>query len=262
MRVLRIIETSPFLNSYIAVGLQNSVGSEDFANRLMSSFVHHVPSSHCTVFALQDNGRARTVSCAGHHAESASRTAQDYLRLGFDELDTNMRWLARRQIRGQRQLWCTSQQADEVRDERYRRLCYGENGLRERLSLLIVFENGDRVAVNFYRTHGLMPYSPEEQAELCRHGELLAVAVLRHTQLIPDGRSADHPPSLMARLSGRERQLITHILSGSTTREAAQAMGVAESTATTYRRRAYQHLGVRTHRELMALQASHQALHH
>ncbi|WP_353885249.1 helix-turn-helix transcriptional regulator [uncultured Hydrogenophaga sp.] len=57
----------------------------------------------------------------------------------------------------------------------------------------------------------------------------------------------------MATLSGRERQVITHVLEGMTMPEVARQLGVSPTTAVTYRYRAFRHLGIRTHRELLGL---------
>ncbi len=122
------------------------------------------------------------------------------------------------------------------------------------MSLLAVFPDGYRVAVSLHRNFSYPDYGSKDFERMSQHASLIAAAVMRHVQ-VTRRAPADQPlqVQLMTKLSGRERQLITHVLDGLTTKEAAREMGVSETTALTYRYRAFQHLGVRNHRELMVL---------
>ena len=238
----------------LATELMEAVGTPAFAARLLRALQPELSASHCTVFALRASGRADAISSASTIGEVATLTAVEYMRLGFDRQDANMVWLARRKPSRVLQLWIGHQFAEEVANEAYRRVCYGETGIRERLSLLAVFPDGPRVALSLYRNHSYPDFEPADAAWLDEHALLLITAVRRHMQLAraasPDGPL--QPPS-MAGLSARERQLVSHVLAGRTTKEAARDMGVSLSTALTYRYRAFQHLGVRTGRELLAV---------
>ena len=165
-----------------------------------------------------------------------------------------MLWLARRKPANQRQFWVGHQFAREVADEHYWRVCYGETGIRERLSLLCVFTDGYRVALSFYRHHAYPDYAPDDMAWFGRQAPLLGAAVLRHAQVMPSARVLEPGRErLIASLSARERELVSHVLAGRTTKEAARAMQVSLNTALTYRYRAFQHLGIQNHRELIVL---------
>jgi DNA-binding CsgD family transcriptional regulator len=213
-----------------------------------------LPASHCTVFALRSSGRVEAVSSASAFGEVATLTAIEYMRLGFDQQDSNMVWLAKRKPARAIKLWIGHQLAEEVANEQYRRVCYGEPGIRERLSLLAVFPDGYRVAVNLYRNFSYPDFAPRDFEWMGRQAALVGAAVMRHVELMRRPL-ADHPlqGQLMTSLSGRERQLVSHVLAGLTTKEAAREMGVSTTTALTYRYRAFQHLGIRSHRELMVL---------
>ena len=252
MKLFKITNQPATEDGTLAVTLLAAVGSADFAGRLMAAFQPAVSASHCTVFALRSNGRVDAISTASAVGEVASMTASDYLRMGFDRQDTNMTWLVKRKPGPFRQFWIGHQLAKDVADQQYRRLCYGETGIRERLSLLCVFPDGYRVAVNLYRNHSYPDFAAGDTAWLGARGPLIGAAVMRHVQLGPRSAGNDAvQQQLMADLSGRERQLISHMLAGLTTAEAALEMGVSATTAMTYRLRAFQHLGVRNHRELL-----------
>lgn len=47
--------------------------------------------------------------------------------------------------------------------------------------------------------------------------------------------------------------MLAHVLEGRTTREIAKGLDLSPTTVLTYRYRAFAKLGVRTHRELLAL---------
>lgn len=249
---LRSQTSSPALT--LTTGLLQAIGTDDFAGSLLGVVGSVLPVSHCTVFALRSSGRVERVSTASAVGEVASLTAVEYMRLGYDQQDSNMVWLARRKPTKALQLWIGHQFANEVANENYRRVCYGETGIRERMSLLAVFPDGYRVAFSLYRNFSYPDYGPEDFNWLGQQAPLIAAAVMRHVE-VTRRPAAKHPlqDQLMARLSGRERQIITHLLEGLTTKAAAQEMGISPTTALTYRYRAFQHLGVNSHRELLVL---------
>lgn len=245
------------VSTALAMALVSAVGSPDFAARLMQALARELVSSHCTIFALGSNARVQAVSTASAIGEVAALTAIEYMRLGFDQQDSNMLWLVKRKPSPSLQLWIGHQFAQAVANERYRRVCYAEAGIRERLSVLAVFPDGYRVAVNLYRHFSHPDFQDSDAEWLSRQAHLVCSAVMRHVQV---SRQAPTDPPLssdqMASLSGRERQVISHVMAGMSMNEVAEELGISNSTALTYRYRAFQHLGIRTHRELLALMAA------
>ncbi|MGV0960163.1 MAG: response regulator transcription factor [Limnohabitans sp.] len=213
-----------------------------------------LPSSHCTVFGLRSNGRMESVASASAIGEVATLTAIDYIRLGFDRQDSNTQWLAKRRPSRTRQFWIGHQFAKDVNDEHYRRLCYEEPGIRERLSLLSVFPDGYRISLSFYRNHAYRDFTHEDIDWLAAQAPFMAAAVMQHVRVFPQSTVMQHQNNdLVSSLSGRERQVISLIIDGLTTHQAATEMGISTATAATYRYRAFRHLGVRTTNELYAL---------
>src|SRR6218665_40734 len=92
----------------LTVGLLQAIGADDFAGLLLRAIGAVLPVSHCTVFALRSSGRVERVSTASAVGEVASLTAVEYMRLGFDQQDSNMVWLARRKPSKGLQLWKAS----------------------------------------------------------------------------------------------------------------------------------------------------------
>jgi DNA-binding CsgD family transcriptional regulator len=257
MKLTRCSDDVSSADVRIAVPLMEAIGMEDFAARLLAAVLPALPASHCTVFALRSNGRVEAISSASAIGEVATLTAIEYMRMGFDRQDSNMLWLAKRKPARTRQYWVGHQFAEEVANEEYRRLCYGETGIRERLSLLSVFPDGYRVAVSLYRNHSYAHYVQRDFDWMARHAAPIAAAVMQHVQVTRSPRVQDPlQKQLMSTLSARERELISHVLAGMTSKEAAQEMGVSLTTALTYRYRAFQHLGIRSQRELVVLLGS------
>lgn len=254
MKPLKLGHVRTSAEAELAAALMAAIGTADFAARLLSAAEPSLPASHCTVFALRSSGRVEAISSASVIGEAATLTAIEYMRMGFDQQDSNMVWLAKRKPGKVTQMWVAHQFPDEVANEAYRLLCYGENGIRERLSLRVVWPDGYRFAVSFYRNFSFPDFGEPDFDWLARHGLLLCAAVMRHIQIAPRP-VLDIPleAQLTTRLPGRERQVVAHILAGLTTKEAAHEMGISATTALTYRYRAFQHLGIRSHRELMVL---------
>lgn len=253
MKVVRIPSTVLSADPELALRQIEAIGSANFAMQMLESVEAALPSSHCTVFGLRNTGRMEAVSSASAIGEVARLTAVEYMRMGFDRQDSNTIWLSRRKPARQRQFWLGHQFAKDVIDDTYRRLCYEQPGIRERLSLLAVLPDGYRVSLIFYRNHAYLDYSAQDIAWLARQGPLIAAAVVRHVRVFPQSlarQTLEH--ELIATLSGRERQIISHIVEGMTTKEAAREMGVSVTTAATYRYRAFRHLGVRSLGELFA----------
>src|SRR5438876_6438813 len=127
------VDAKPSQPSLVLVAdLMGAIGTEDFAARLMHALRAELPVSHCTVFALRTSGGVEAVSTASAIGEVATLTSIEYMRLGFDRQDSNMVWLAARKPANATRLWIGHQCASEVADEQYRRVCYGEPGIRER----------------------------------------------------------------------------------------------------------------------------------
>jgi len=235
----------------MAAQLVAAIGADNFAQSLLAAAARSLPSSHCTIFALQNNGRVKTVSSASSVGEAASLTAVQYMSQGFDKQDSNMRWLKRKRPAEKTQLWVHQQTAEEVADAQYRRICYEEVGIRERLSVLALMPDGYRVAISFYRHHAFAQFSAADFEWLSGVALVIANCVQRHSQLTAATAGAIGGSPWLRTLSGRERQMVSLIVSGHTTQQAADEMGVALTTALTYRYRAFQHLGIRNTRELL-----------
>jgi hypothetical protein len=152
MRRWRIHPTDTALAAAVVGDVLSGVGTPHLATSYLKAMQRVMPVTFCTVFVVDATGRIEAVSAASSYGSTAERTTERYVAQRFDLLDPNMAWLAARKLPKRAQLWLGHQHADEVADPAYRAACYGDVGIRERASVLLLLPTGQRVAVSFYRS--------------------------------------------------------------------------------------------------------------
>lgn len=236
-----------FVTSVIA-----GIGTEELAQYILAAMQPSVPASHCTLFALESNGRVSALSTASAHGAVASITAVDYYSNRFDLLDNNMTWLSRKRVPARSQLWMSHQFAEDVSEPRYRELCYTKPGIRERASILLLDRNGFRAAISLYRNLSFELFSERDFDTLTRCAPVLEEAVLAHVRKTSRRAVSDAlHHRILTNLAHREKQVISWLLAGKTSRETAALMGLSETTVLTYRYRAFAKLGIKSQRDLL-----------
>ena len=229
------------------------IASPHLAASCLAAMHRVTPVTFCTVFAVDAAGRIEAVSAASSYGTTAERTAERYVAQRFDLLDPNMTWLAARKLPQRAQLWLGHQRADEVADPAYRAACYGDVGIRERASVLLLPPAGQRVAVSFSRSLAQPEFDAGDVAAIEGHATLLADATLAHGRSAMATREAVAPAfaSRLLTLSLREREVIGHLLDGKTAKQVARVVGIELTTVRTHQYRAFRRLGIRTQKELL-----------
>ncbi|CAN7211720.1 LuxR C-terminal-related transcriptional regulator [Variovorax sp. LjRoot290] len=230
----------------VVSGVLAGVGTPHLAASYLGAMHRVLPVTFCTVFAVSATGRIETVSAASTYGNTAERTSERYVAQRFDLLDPNMVWLAKRKLPKRPQLWLGHQRAEEVADPAYRAACYGDVGIRERASILLLLPTGQRTAVSFYRSLAQPDFSDADFALLETHATLLADATLAHGRSAMAAREAAEPTlaTRLLALSLREREVIGHLMAGKTAKEAAREIGIELTTARTHQYRAFRRLGI------------------
>ena len=239
---------APVVSSVLA-----GIGTPHLAASCLAAMQRVLPVTFCTVFAAGANGRIETISAASSYGNTAERTAERYVAERFDRLDPHMAWLAGRKLPKRPQLWLGHHRAEEVEDPAYRAACYGDVGIRERTSVLLLLPSGQRAAVSFYRSLAQPDFGPADFALLEAHAALLADATAAHGRSAVAARETAEP-ALASRLLGlslREREVIGHLLAGRTAKETAREIGIELTTVRTHQYRAFRRLGLRTLKDLM-----------
>ncbi|BEP71347.1 MULTISPECIES: LuxR C-terminal-related transcriptional regulator [unclassified Variovorax] len=229
------------------------IGTPHLAASCLAAMHRVMPVTFCTVFGVDATGRIETVSAASSYGHTAERTAERYVAQRFDRLDPHMAWLAARKLPKRAQLWMGHQHGDEVADPAYRAACYGDVGIRERSSVLLLRPSGQRVAVSFYRSLAQPEFGDTDFGVIAAHATLLADAASAHSRSAAAVHEAAAPTlaSRLLTLSLREREVIGHLMAGRTAKETARVLGVELSTVRTHQYRAFRRLGIRTQKELL-----------
>jgi DNA-binding CsgD family transcriptional regulator len=236
--------------------LVRAIGSDGFAERFLA--VLHVLSgaSLCSVFRICPTGGVELLFAAGRKAgwDFPLRASMDYER-AYWRADAQLADLMR--ILGDAPA-IVRRRASEIGDTAYRAACYDRADISERITILCP---GDSALIinGYFGADGARP-GVRDIRSLQDHAEMLIAAIGQHLRAsarmdIPFDRAAmaDALARLGHGLSPREAQVAAGMMLGETQERIAETLGVGRATIITYRRRAYQKLGVSCRRDLVAL---------
>lgn len=230
-----------------------AMGTDQFGAALMNVLRQRAGADMCSAFTVTGSTAAVLVAesadpDASAFARVASlRYAQRYWRRDVAGLSTLGR--------AHRKVQVLKRPAAGIRDLEYHHECYSEGAVIERLSL---FRDGQpAIIASAYRARASGTFAPEQIGAFAEVAPLLQAILLRHAQKAPEflqtsGDTTALASALVRRagLSAREAAVVGSVLSGRTIAETAAAFNIAESTAVTYRRRAYAKMGVESRAEL------------
>jgi DNA-binding CsgD family transcriptional regulator len=218
---------------------------------------HVVHVDHCAVVRLLRASVAQVFTNATStpgrdHATAAIRYIDGYFRH-----DPNLR-LVPDAGKLQGRVLVRDLKATDIKHPGYRADCYDATGIVHRVSLLTGTHGRGLVALNFHRVAASGLYSPEEIAKLKAVALPLVTIARRHVELLANTVANADVWRLRLRvirheLTRREVEVAARMLAGQSLREIAESLGVAHSSAVTYRERAYRRLGVQNLKELRTL---------
>lgn len=236
--------------------LVDAIGGSDFTLRFMDAMRAVAGVDLCSAFRHDGVGGVTLLFATGERtpADFPLEASRAYLR-DYWRSDVQILRLAR--MRGATPT-VMRRRAVEIADPAYRESCYDRAGVTERLSILC--PGPPCLVVNGYRTACGASDSTEAFDRLERHARLL-VATLRQHLRLQGTKDWPHDKALLAErlmaldcgLSAREAEVSAAIICGETQQEIARERRLALATVVTYRRRAYDKLGVRSRRALAAL---------
>lgn len=243
-----------------AAGAVLAIGGADFASALMTSLRRSAGVDHCMVFCFDGERDARCLLDAGDIAIGGELGAA--YAGHFHRSDPNRdRIFEQRQARRPIMLPAF---ARRMYSDSYRRLFFENSGIVDKFATAIWFD--DRCFyVNFYRLAAAGVFSAADAARLQQAAPAVTAAVARHfaraepdqPQRPPDVAAllAGHPR--FAGLTGREREVCLRILSGQSSEAISNELSISIHSTLTYRRRAYERLGISSQNELFGLVLKH-----
>ncbi len=153
--------------------------------------------------------------------------------------------------------------AREIPNPDHRDAIYRRHGVTERLSIAEPQPGGAVLAINFYHHDHQGPFAAGEMENFEHLAVGLLAAVRRHIELMSGTRAAAPAPpglaplraALQARVPGmpaRELDVCARLLQGMSYDGIAADLGLSSATVKTYRRRAFERMGMHFKSELFA----------
>jgi len=150
--------------------------------------------------------------------------------------------------------------ARRMYSDSYRKIFFDDSDIVDKCATAIWVED-TCFYVNFYRITSQGRFAREDVQRLMAVAPAVSAAVARHFQ--QDATAAGDPllrlqalfanASPFAALTGREKEVCLRILSGFSSEAIACELGISLHSALTYRKRAYEKLGISAQNELFAI---------
>ncbi len=226
-----------------------------FAAVMLTVVNRHVARvDHCALMRLMRDSVAQvftnaTTSSDADHSRAAIRYIDGYFRR-----DPNLR-LVRDAAKLRDKVLVRDLRAANIKDAGYRKACYEAAGIVHRVSMILGTQGHGLVSLNFYRVTASGVFTASDLRRLKAAAPPLARLARRHVELLANtAASADawrmRLKVIRHDLTARELDVAARMLAGESLREIADTLGVAHSSAVTYRERAYKRLGVQNLKEL------------
>ena len=223
-----------------------ALGTTDFNGCFLDLIETSVQADQVMVFSYRHDRPRCYLSFNRRQKQTAENLSQRYLRSGYqiDPLKADIEAVGRS---GDTRVI----QLDELRDrmsDQYWTSFFHEPGIVDKLTV-VAGRDDDLLGINFYR----FDESGRFAADAGHAGNPLWEIIAQTALLHYSERQPANLRSPLNSLSDRERQICEAMLRGLTTDAIAWELGVAPSTVTTYRKRAYEKLGINSKPALFAL---------
>ena len=234
-----------------------AIGRPEFAQSLIATLRRVAGVGHCMVFSFAGERSARCLLDIGNIPIGAElgTAYSDH----FHFADPNRDAIFREQAVGTPVVLPAF--AHRMYGDRYRKIFFEDSGIVDKLAAA-VWVGQTCFYVNFYRTTSQGRFASDEIERLRAAAPAVSAAVARHFQ--HDQVSQDDDPDRtlealfasglpFARLTGREKAVCLRIVSGLSSEAISADLGISLHSTLTYRKRAYEKLGISSQNELFAV---------
>ncbi|MBR0958248.1 helix-turn-helix transcriptional regulator [Bradyrhizobium japonicum] len=232
-----------------------AIGRSDFPNVLIDTLRRQADVGHCMVFALSRGGAARCLLDAGNIPIGGDLGAA--YAGHFHESDPNRDALFEGDGGAPIMLPAF---APRMYGARYRKIFFQDSGIVDKCATAIW--TGDTCFyVNFYRIVAQGRFSAAQRERLEAIAPVIAASVARHFQenATPNATPDQSLAALFATraplsaLTPREQDVCRRILAGFSSEAISQGLGISLHSTLTYRKRAYERLGISSQNELFGI---------
>ncbi|WP_158011683.1 helix-turn-helix transcriptional regulator [Sphingomonas turrisvirgatae] len=237
--------------------LVSAIGTAAFPGCLLDALSFLADVELCSVFARHNGQRIELIFSHGElpaRPGFAQQASLAYLRT-YWQSDRQLAQLSRT-LPGTPVV--VRRRASDIADPAYRTACYDQAGVVGRVSILS--PGRPCFIINGYRSAGRAPFSADDVTQLERCAPVLLAALRQHLWVTLTMDCPRDETTLAARLvaldyglSMREAEVVAALMMDETQADIAAAKQLSVSTVVTYRRRAYQKLGVTSQRDLKVL---------
>lgn len=225
-----------------------AIGRSDFPKILIDTLRSQAGVGHCMVFALSRSGAASCLLDAGNIPIGGDLGAAYAGQ--FHESDPNRDALF--EAEGGAPIMLPAF-APRVYGARYRKIFFQNSGIVDKCATAIW--TGDTCFyVNFYRIDAQGRFSATQRDRLQAIAPAIAASIARHFQkTTPDLAALFATRAPLAALTPREQEVCRRILLGFSSDAISQALGISLHSILTYRKRAYERLGISSQNELFGI---------
>jgi len=230
-----------------------AIGRQRFPDVLMNTLRRVAAIDHCMVFSFTSEGPARCLLNIGnigigadlgeaysHHFYSSDPNRDTILRHQSEPSPIMLPPFARRMY-----------------GDSYRKIFFDDSDINDKYATAIWFEN-ICFYVNFYKVGAGAKFSREQIERMRLIASPISAAIARHYEpIVPRERETlreiFETNKVFECLTGRERDVCASILSGYSSDAISLNLDISIHSTLTYRRRAYEKLGISSQNELFAI---------
>jgi DNA-binding CsgD family transcriptional regulator len=228
-----------------------AIGRPDFPKVLIDTLRRQAGVGHCMVFALTRTGAASCLLDVGNIPTGADLGAAYAGQ--FHESDPNRDALFEAKTSAPIML---PSFAPRMYGARYRKIFFKDSDIVDKCATAIWVDD-TCFYVNFYRVTSQGCFGDAERARLQTIAPAIGASVARHFQQAarPDQSLAAlfATSAPLAALTPREQEVCRRILAGFSSEAISKGLGISLHSTLTYRKRAYQRLGISSQNELFAI---------
>ncbi|MDN4984818.1 helix-turn-helix transcriptional regulator [Bradyrhizobium sp. WYCCWR 13022] len=230
-----------------------AIGRPDFPNILIDTLRRQAGVGHCMVFALTRAGSASCLLDVGN-IPTGSDLGAAYAGQ-FHESDPNRDALFEGEGSGPIMLPSFT---PRMYGARYRKIFFNDSDIVDKCATAI-WTGGTCFYVNFYRITSQGRFADTERARLQTIAPAIGASVARHFQQAATATADQNLATLFATraplsaLTPREQDVCRRILLGFSSEAISQELGISLHSTLTYRKRAYERLGICSQNELFAI---------